>query len=90
MKRGGVVENLTNETGNLGKDLSKQLSTLCENNDIKMHRILNSRDDTWCFTFWKNGVGSMKKEIDSFRFSLDPVKVYTELIDDVCNKFGLR
>ena len=55
-----------------------------------MHRILNSRDDTWCFTFWKTGVGSMKKEIDSFRFSLNPVKVYTDLIDEVCNKFGLR
>lgn len=75
---------------NLEKDLSKQLVILCENNDIQMHRILNSRDDTWCFSFCKNGVGSIKVEIDSFRFSIDPVKIYTDLIDKVCEAFNLR
>ena len=75
---------------NLEKDLSKQLSTLCENNGIKMHRILNSKDDTWCFSFCKTGVGSIKVEIDSFRFSIDAVGIYTDLIDKVCETFNLR
>ena len=72
------------------KELSIELVKLCEDNDIHMHRILNSRDDTWCFTFWKDGVGAMKKEIDSFRFSVAPVKTYTELIGDVRNAFRIK
>lgn len=75
---------------NLEKELSKQLVELCENNGIQIHRILNSRDDTWCFTFCKTRVGSIKVEIDSFRFSMDPVKIYSDLIDKVCETFGLR
>lgn len=74
---------------NKDKDLNKELVKLCEENNINMHKILNSLEDTWCFTFWKIGVGSFKTEIDSFRFSVDKDNVYTELINNVCDAFRI-
>ena len=71
------------------KDLSKYLVELCKENDINMHRILNTREDIWCFTFWKTEAGSFKIEIDSFRLSVDKDEMYTELIDKVCEIFRI-